>query len=141
MRLSFSNPTRSFLALGVLAILVLVAVACGDSASSYDSDANPAADFELTLYANAEHQAGDTITLSQFEGQPVVLNFWFPSCPPCVAEMPDFEKAYQKHKDDGLKMIGIQLLGLGYRGRRPEICPGPERQLYAGSRPPGRQFR
>ena len=112
MRLSFSNPTRSFLALGILGVLALVAVACGDSASSDESDANRAADFDLTLYSNAEHQAGEAITLSQFEGQPIVLNFWFPSCPPCVAEMPDFEKAYQKHKDDGLKMIGVQLLGL-----------------------------
>ena len=41
-----------------------------------------------------------------------VLNFWFPSCPPCVAEMPDFEVAYQKYKGDGLRMIGVQLLGL-----------------------------
>ena len=99
-------PTRSFLAIGVLSVLAIFAVACG----SPSGDAAP--NFDLTLYANAEHQAGDTINLSQFDGEPVVLNFWFPSCPPCVAEMPDFELAYQKYKGDGLRMIGIQLLGL-----------------------------
>ena len=70
-----------------------------------------AADFELVLFENDEHSAGDTISLSQFAGQPVVLNFWFPSCPPCVAEMPDFEQAYQKFKPDGVQFIGVQLLG------------------------------
>ena len=70
-----------------------------------------AANFDLVLFGNEEHTAGDTISLSQFEGQPVVLNFWFPSCPPCVAEMPDFEEAYQKFKPDGVQFIGIQLLG------------------------------
>lgn len=98
--------TRPFLPIVLLSIIVMVAVACG----SPSGDAAP--NFELTLYANAEHQAGDTINLSQFDGEPVVLNFWFPSCPPCVAEMPDFEVAYQKYKGDGLRMIGIQLLGL-----------------------------
>lgn len=42
----------------------------------------------------------------------MVLNFWFPSCPPCVAEMPDLEKAYQKFKSEGVQFIGVQLLGL-----------------------------
>ena len=74
-------------------------------------ESEAAADFELVLFENDEHSAGDTISLSQFAGQPVVLNFWFPSCPPCVAEMPDFEKAYQKFKPDGVQFIGIQLLG------------------------------
>ena len=100
------------MASAVLAALALLIIACGGPSEDDQTPANPATDFELTLFANAEHQAGDTISLSQFEGQPVVLNFWFPSCPPCVAEMPDFEKAYQKHKSDGLRMIGIQLLGL-----------------------------
>ena len=75
-------------------------------------ETDTAADFELVLFSNEEHSAGDTITLSQFAGQPVVLNFWFPSCPPCVAEMPDFEEAYQKFKPDGVQFIGVQLVGL-----------------------------
>ncbi len=112
MKLAIPSPTRTITALGILAILTILLSACGDSVSNDESDVKRAPDFELTLYANAEHQAGDTIALSQFDGQPVVLNFWFPSCPPCVAEMPDFEKAYQKRKGDGLTMIGVQLLGL-----------------------------
>ena len=85
------------------------------AAATPESDPTPeseaAANFELVLFGNEEHTAGDTISLSQFAGQPVVLNFWFPSCPPCVAEMPDFEEAYQKFKPDGVQFIGVQLLG------------------------------
>ena len=107
MKLPISSYSRSLLTLVILVALALAAASCGKS-----SDGERAADFELTLYGNADFQAGDTIKLSQFDGEPVVLNFWFPSCPPCVAEMPDFEVAYQKYKSDGLRMIGIQLLGL-----------------------------
>ena len=76
------------------------------------ADLEKAPDFDLVLFGNDDHQAGETISLSQFEGKPVVLNFWFPSCPPCVAEMPDFETAYQKFKNDGVEFIGVQLVGL-----------------------------
>ena len=77
-----------------------------------EADLDPAPDFELTLFGNADHESGETIRLSDLAGQPVVLNFWFPSCPPCVAEMPDFEMAYQQYKDEGVQFIGIQLVGL-----------------------------
>ena len=80
--------------------------------SSEKADRKPATDFELVLFGNGEHRSGEKISLSQFAGDPVVLNFWFPSCPPCVAEMPDFESAYQKYKSEGVQFIGIQLIGL-----------------------------
>jgi len=37
--------------------------------------------------------------LSDMRGQVVFLNFWATWCPPCVAELPEIEKAYQKHKN------------------------------------------
>ena len=50
--------------------------------------------------------------LSDLKGEPVVINFWFPSCPPCRAEMPDLEKVFQNHREDGVHFVGVQLLGL-----------------------------
>ncbi|MEN8237824.1 MAG: TlpA disulfide reductase family protein [Actinomycetota bacterium] len=51
---------------------------------------------------------GDQVTLSQFEGTPVVLNFWATWCPFCVAEMPDFEKVNQA-SDGRVQFIGVDL--------------------------------
>ena len=73
-------------------------------------DAAP--DFELTLFETENHSAGEILKLSDLTGRPVVVNFWFPSCPPCVAEMPDLEAAFNKHKADGVEFIGVQLIGL-----------------------------
>lgn len=47
------------------------------------------------------------ISLSDFKGTPVILNFWASWCPPCKAEMPSFEKAYQEFSGSGLKIIAI----------------------------------
>lgn len=43
---------------------------------------------------------GKKVRLSDFEGTPVVLNFWASWCPPCKAEMPDFQEAYETWGDD-----------------------------------------
>ena len=40
-----------------------------------------------------------------------MLNFWYPSCPPCRLEMPHFEAAFQAHKDE-VAFVAIQQLGL-----------------------------
>lgn len=43
---------------------------------------------------------GNNVSLSDFRGKKVFLNFWATWCPPCKAEMPDIEKIYQENKDD-----------------------------------------
>lgn len=42
---------------------------------------------------------GNAVKLSDLTGKPIVLNFWASWCPPCKAEMPDFEEAYKKYGD------------------------------------------
>jgi len=49
---------------------------------------------------------GTTSALEDFEGTPVVLNFWASWCPACVAEMPDFETVNQAFGDD-VTFIGL----------------------------------
>ena len=41
--------------------------------------------------------SGDVIHLSQFQGKPVVVNFWATWCTPCVVEMPNLQKIYEEH--------------------------------------------
>ena len=55
--------------------------------------ANYAPDF--TVY----NEKGEEVKLSDFRGKPVVLNFWASWCPPCKAEMPEFDEQYQQLGD------------------------------------------
>ena len=116
---------RSAVSVSVAVLLAFAVLSCASeesqpadseqasaSAKTSDKTLDKAPDFELILFGNEDHDAGETIRLSDYAGSPVVLNFWFPSCPPCVAEMPDFEAAYQKFKVDGVEFIGVQLVGL-----------------------------
>lgn len=47
------------------------------------------------------------VTLQDFRGSVIILNFWASWCPPCRAEMPAFQKVFDSHKDDGLVVIGV----------------------------------
>ena len=43
---------------------------------------------------------GNTVEFSSKKGKPIILNFWASWCPPCKAEMPDFEEAYKKYGNE-----------------------------------------
>lgn len=49
---------------------------------------------------------GETFSLQDYEGRPVVVNFWASWCPFCAAEMPDFEKVHRSVSDD-VVFLGI----------------------------------
>lgn len=52
---------------------------------------------------------GREVTLAEFEGQPVIINFWATWCPPCRLEMPEFQRAYEAHKEDGLVILAVNV--------------------------------
>jgi len=50
-----------------------------------------------------------TITLSQFKGQVVVLNFWATWCPPCIEEMPSLVQMQQRMKARGVTVLAVSV--------------------------------
>lgn len=64
----------------------------GSSRSSNSSgSAAPEAGFEMF--------DGSSATLADYRGSPLVVNFWASWCPPCVAEMPEFEEVHRAMGD------------------------------------------
>ena len=125
--LRFSGSWRSrkvWFSIASVSMFLFVACGGGDNSSSAtdisvpgaaaspSSSKDAAKPFSLELYENANHTRGEVLALSDLAGRPVVVNFWFPSCPPCVAEMPDLDASFQAHQADGIEFIGVQLVGL-----------------------------
>ena len=90
----------------------LALAGCASSGQPAERGEGAAPDFEIEVFGNANYEKGEVVRLSDFADRPVLINFWYPSCPPCRLEMPDLEATWQKHRDDGLQLIGIQSLSL-----------------------------
>jgi peroxiredoxin len=61
---------------------------------------------------------GDSVRLSQFRGQPVVLKFWATWCPTCRTEMPELVAARGAHAKSGLQVLAINAEDPPERMRR-----------------------
>ena len=88
---------RRHLAVALALAGIVLLMACGGSGDT-------ARDFEVVQYD------GKTFRLSEItEGHAVVLNFWYPSCPPCREEMPAIEAAWQELKDEPVRILGLYV--------------------------------
>ncbi|MCX6543051.1 MAG: TlpA disulfide reductase family protein [Acidobacteria bacterium] len=52
---------------------------------------------------------GADVRLASFKGKVIVLDFWATWCGPCKLEIPGFVELYEKYKDRGLAMVGVQV--------------------------------
>jgi peroxiredoxin len=62
-----------------------------------------APDFTLT------NLVGEEVSLSDFRGRPVVVNFWATWCVPCRREMPAFQRAFEAYQADDLVILALDL--------------------------------
>lgn len=58
---------------------------------------------------------GEELSLEDFRGKAILLNFWATWCGPCRYEMPSLEALYQKYKDQGLVVLGISVDEEGWK--------------------------
>lgn len=113
---------RAFLGLLVVALLgLLVVQACDSAAHDITQERTPGPPAPTKLLPAPEvgrlapdftlvDLEGNQVTLSDFRGKTVFVNFWATWCPACRAEMPDIEAVYQEYKDKGVVVIGVDIL-------------------------------
>jgi len=51
--------------------------------------------------------SGKKVSLAEFKGHPVIVNFWATWCGPCKLEMPWFQEFSAKYKGQGLEILGL----------------------------------
>lgn len=100
-----------FIAIIVLAVagynyLVSKSSITPDGESLQQNTEKPAPDFTVT------DKDGNKVSLSDFGGKPVVINFWATWCGPCRSEMPAFEELYAKYGDE-VSFVMINVDGTG----------------------------
>ena len=64
---------------------------------------NEAPDFTLT------DLTGERVTLSDFRGKVILLNFWGTFCPPYRAEMPALDRVYRELRDRGFVVLAVSI--------------------------------
>jgi thiol-disulfide isomerase/thioredoxin len=94
-----------FLAAGTLALLL----ACGGVSDGDSEEKELAANFLLIVSQGQDALGGEQVAMASLVGEkPVVLNFWAAECPPCRAELPEFQKFYGEYHDRVL-VLGVDL--------------------------------
>ncbi len=97
---------KLFLPLLSAVLLAAALVACEkDGEPISDSKLPDAADFTLSTIDGSKK-----VSLSDFRGKPVVLNFWASWCGPCKEEIPLFEKTWQEYEAKGVVFIGVDVM-------------------------------
>jgi cytochrome c biogenesis protein CcmG/thiol:disulfide interchange protein DsbE len=102
----------SLLNVGLLALLWTQLLTPAQPSSSQSASSDPlighaAPNFTLTVLNSG--QSKQMISLSNFKGKPVVINFWSSTCEPCKDEMPLLETQWERVKSQGVIFLGIDV--------------------------------
>jgi len=101
--------------LGIIAIVGIAVIfigilAFGMKNAAVDRPDDTAPDFEMQFFNGYEWENQPTASLSDYEGHPVVLNFWASWCVECKIEADILEETWQAYRDDGVVFLGVAYI-------------------------------
>lgn len=108
----------------------------GDAATTTQAKPAPAAQTTTTVEGRgdvgamfpaytAEGLDGSTFDLASRRGKVVLINVWATWCGPCVFEIPELQKAYEKYASQGFEIIGVSVDDTGTAGVKKFIADQP----------------
>jgi cytochrome c biogenesis protein CcmG/thiol:disulfide interchange protein DsbE len=100
----------SLLNVGLLALLLTQLLKPASSSGSDPLVGHPAPNFSLAMLR--PHSGKSQLSLSNFKGKPVVLNFWASWCEPCKEEAPLLESTWKRMQTQGKDVV---FLGIDYQ--------------------------
>jgi len=104
VRVPDANSAGGWVCLIMLAWLVLAAPACFDSSGQGASrPRQPAPDFALTRLD------GVPVSLAEYRGKTVILDFWATWCAPCEVQMPVLDSLWKTRGGEDLMVLGISV--------------------------------
>jgi cytochrome c biogenesis protein CcmG/thiol:disulfide interchange protein DsbE len=118
------GPRRKLAVTAAVAVLVAALVgllawrmagreeAKGLAAAALAGERPLAPDFELPKL-----DGGGSLALSSLRGNVVVLNFWASWCAPCREEAPLLQEAWERWRDRGVVVLGVDARELSSKGR------------------------
>lgn len=96
--------SKAFFRIAVLAFFMLATAAAVSASDAWVGKKAP--DFKIKDVAGAEY------TVDGLKGKVIWLNFWGLRCGPCVRELPALETLYEKYKQKGLLVLGVNADGV-----------------------------
>mgnify|MGYP006437875925 FL=1 len=99
----------------LIAIAITMAIIPPPSQALAKEDKHIASDFTL------KDLDGNDVSLHQFRGKYLLINFWATWCGPCKIEMPSLEQLYRQFKSERFDMLGISNDMFGKRVVKPYV--------------------
>ena len=101
--------TRGALRAALLVSIALIGASCSaqendGSAAAAEEESFPAPDFTLV------DLQGNQVSLSDYRGKAVIIDFWATWCPPCIFQVPELNRFWKAHKGRGdVMVLGVAI--------------------------------